>query len=355
MKRLVLVGGGLVNLEVLCRLARSPFPETEVILISDRARSVYAGMLPGVVAGHYMAETMTVDAASLAAAAGVQFRKGAVRGLDPDACELVLDDDTRLTFTHVSFNTGAHVRPIGTRPRRDTLAIKPAASFVSDLCAWEDRAAADSPVAVMGGGVSGIEMAFALAQRWRGRRAAPMLIERSGAALERVPPAARNMVRDHLRRAGIAVHREEADLGLGLAINAAGAVAPDWLAQTGLARSHLGYLAIRPTLQVLGHDHIFAAGDVASVVDHPRAKAGVFAVRQGPVLYRNLGLALSGGTPAPHHPQTEWLSLIGTGGKHAIGTRNGIAVAGRWVWHLKDINDRGYLRRYRALAERKVP
>ncbi|MEX0957571.1 MAG: FAD-dependent oxidoreductase [Rhizobiaceae bacterium] len=354
MKRLVLVGGGLVHLEVVRRLARSPFPDTDVILISDRALSVYAGMLPGVVAGHYRVEAMTVDVAGLAAAAGVRFHQGAVRGLDHDACELVLDDTTRLAFTHVSFNTGAEARPIAARPRHDTLSIKPALSFVSDLASWENRADADRPAAVIGGGVSGIEMAFALAHRWRGRRAAPVLIERSGTALDRVPAAARNKVRDHLRRAGIAVHREEADLDLGLAVNAAGAVAPDWLAQTGLARNDLGYLAIRPTLQVPGHDNIFAAGDVASVVDHPRAKAGVFAVRQGPVLHRNLGLALAGGTPAPHHPQTDWLSLIATGAKHAIGTRNGIAVEGRWVWHLKDINDRGYLRRYRTLAERKL-
>lgn len=336
MKRLVLVGGGLVHLEVLRRLARRPFPDTEVVLISDRARSVYAGMLPGVVAGHYPVEAMTVDAAGLAAAAGARFLHGAVRGLDLDACEVVLGDDTRLAFTHVSVNTGAWARPIAARSLCETLSIKPAPTFVRHLTAWEAHASADSPVAVIGGGVSGIEMGFALAHRWRGRRAPPALIERSGAALDRVPAAARNRVRDHLRRAGITVHREETDLDLRFAVNAAGAVAPDWLSQTGLARNDLGYLAIRPTLQVMGHDHIFAAGDVASVVDHPRAKAGVFAVRQGPVLYRNLGLAL-------------------TGDKYAIGTRGGFAVEGRWVWHLKDINDRGFLNRYRRLAKRDGP
>lgn len=351
MNRLVLVGGGLVHLEVLRRLASAPFPRTDVILLSDRAESVYAGMLPGVVSGFYAPEEMTVDLAALAKAAGVAFRQIRVSGLDPAASRVLVEDGTHLDYTHLSLNTGADARAVATTASRDVLSIKPAPVFVNNLHLWEASAPQDARVGVIGGGVAGIELAFALAHRWRVRRRAPVLVERSGAQLDRVPAAARARIRRHLDRAGITIHTPDTAPDLALSINAAGAAAPAWLAQTGLPVNESGFVMIRPTLQVIGHDRIFAAGDMASMPEHPRAKAGVFAVRQGPALFTNLARALSAQTLLPHEPQTDWLSLIATGGRHAIATRNGLAIEGHLAWRMKDINDRGYLKRYRRIAE----
>lgn len=351
MNRLILVGGGLVHLEVLRRLIRDPFADTAVTLISDRPQAVYAGMLPGVVSGFYAPEQMTVDLAALAQAAGVTFQQQKVSGLDPAASKILFEDGTHLSYTHLSLNTGAVARSIDMESPVDTLSIKPAPVFITQLEKWEQTAPRDARVGVIGGGVAGIELAFALGYRWQGKRPAPVLIERSGPALERAPAAARERIRRHLKRAGVAVHRPQDAPVLDLAINAAGAAAPAWLAQTGLARDPQGFIVVRPSLQVIGHDTIFAAGDMAGLRDQPRAKAGVFAVRQGPALYRNLSLALAVKAPLPHHPQSDWLSLIATGDRHAIATRNGLAIEGRLAWHIKDINDRSYLEKYRGIAK----
>lgn len=355
MNRLVLIGAGLVHLEVLRRLTTTRFPDTEITLISKDSQAVYAGMLPGVVAGHYAPDQMTVDAARLAAAAQVGFRQGAISGLDLAASKVILADGAELDFTHLSLNVGAWPRDIGQPRAVQSLSIKPAPAFVDALQAWERQAAPAARVGVIGGGAAGAELVLALAHRWRDSRPAPILIERSGLRLDRIAAAARWPLRRHLARAGIAVHTPDTAPDLALAINAAGAAPPGWLAQTGLARNALGYLAIDPTLQVSGQDRIFASGDVASMADHPRAKAGVFAVRQGPVLFANLQRALAGEPLLAHRPQTDWLSLIGTGPKHAIATRNGIALQGRWAWRIKDINDRSYLARYRAIVEKDSP
>ena len=61
-----------------------------------------------------------------------------------------------------------------------------------------------------------------------------------------------------------------------------------WLQETGLELDGGGFIAVHDTLESTNVPSVFAAGDVASVLAHPRPKAGVFAVRQGPPLADNL-------------------------------------------------------------------
>ncbi|MFQ5636305.1 MAG: selenide, water dikinase SelD, partial [Gammaproteobacteria bacterium] len=85
----------------------------------------------------------------------------------------------------------------------------------------------------------------------------------------------------------------------------------------------------------------------------PRPKAGIFAVRQGPVLAENLKRAAVGRPLKSYRPQTEFLSLISTGGRHAIGSRGDFATQGWWVWRWKDWIDRRFMRKFvvdRALS-----
>jgi hypothetical protein len=50
--------------------------------------------------------------------------------------------------------------------------------------------------------------------------------------------------------------------------------------------------------------------------------------------------------------QRRGLVLLSTGGRRAIGVRNGIVVEGRWVWRLKDRFDRGFIERLCAAPAR---
>src|SRR5439155_6944586 len=75
----------------------------------------------------------------------------------------------------------------------------------------------------------------------------------------------------------------------------AGAAALSWLRESGLPTDEHGWVRVRDTLEVVGQERIFAAGDCAVLEGRPPLpRAGVFAVRQAPVLAANLRAALEG-------------------------------------------------------------
>jgi selenide,water dikinase len=125
------------------------------------------------------------------------------------------------------------------------------------------------------------------------------------------------------------------------------ASAAKWFAGTGLPLDDRGFFAVDDGLRSTGDPAIFAVGDCASMVNHRRPKAGVFAVRQGPPLAKNLRRALLGQTPQSFVPQRRYLSILGTGDGDAVATRGGWAIEGAWVWRWKDHIDRKWMRMYR--------
>jgi selenide,water dikinase len=105
----------------------------------------------------------------------------------------------------------------------------------------------------------------------------------------------------------------------------------------------------RSTLQVEGEDDLFAVGDCATLDEFPETpKAGVYAVRQGPVLMRNLRARAAGSALETYRPQSDFLTLLNLGDGIALGAKWGRSFEGRWVMWLKDRIDRSFMRRFQT-------
>ena len=365
MKRLLLLGGGHAHVHVLREMGRERFAAAEVTLVTPFARQMYSGMVPGIIAGHYRAEQAAIALPPLADAAGVKMVEGAAVGLDASRRLVRLASGQVLGYDVLSIDTGSEMDR-GRLPgaREHALYVRPIEHFLREAEDMLDAAALHAlDVVVVGGGAAGFELALALQFRLRllspdpGRVA---LVLGGEQLLPGYPEGVRRRAERALERARITVFRDScaevrADsvvLGTGarvacdVPVLATGSEAPAWLMGSGLALDGHGFVVTGPTLQSGSHPEVFAAGDVATRIDAPHPRSGVYAVRAGPPLLANLRAFCSGAPLARHQPQTKSLNLLSCGRRSAIVSRGGWVTGGRWAWWWKDRIDRRFVARY---------
>lgn len=366
-RRLVLVGGGHAHVRVLARWAGRPPAGAALTVVLDQPRALYSGLVPAWVAGECDEDALSLDVPALAARCGAEVRIAAARLIDTAARRVELADGSRVPWDVASLDIGSEARLAGVPGAERALATRPLAGLlrsVRELLARLRRAGPPARIAVVGGGAAGVELAFALEARLRreGLRPAVTLLEAGEALLPGHPRGLARRAAHHARRRGIElrlgapVAAVDAD-GLRLArgaplacdavIWAAGAAAPALPADSRLPLDAAGFVRVRPTLQVEGHDDLFAVGDVASLGTRAAAlRSGVYAVRAGPVLAHNLRARLEGAALRPFHPQRDALVLLNLGDGVALGAKWGVSFEGRWVRRWKERLDRGFVRRH---------
>ncbi len=362
MKRLVLVGPGHAHLHVLEALARAPLPEVETVLVSLGPRQLYSGMLPGWIAGDYALEQLSFELAKLARAAKARLEPSGAAALRADGRELQLGDGRVLGYDVASFDIGS--LPAGTQlpgVTEHALILKP---LERALAVLTEAIRQPGPLLVVGGGAAGVELALCLQAR---TRRPTVLIEQGASVPQGAPRAAQRLIRGLLARRSIELRTKVAlaslasgsarlesgeSLPLTTCVWATGARAPELFATSGAAVDAQGYLAVEDTLRSPSHPELFATGDCAGFTSGQHVpKAGVYAVRQGPVLSANLRAVLTGEGPLrPYHAQSGFLSLMNAGDGTAVGAWKGLAFHGRTVWRLKDAIDRRFMARFQRLA-----
>lgn len=374
------MGGGHAHVEVVRRFGLRPEPGVAVTLIARDRFTPYSGMLPGHVAGHYGFDELHIDLAQLCRACGAGLVHAEAVGLDREGRRVVLNGQPALAYDLLSLDVGITPDLAAIEGAAEhAVPVKPIGRFVER---WERlrrdclRPAGARRLAVVGGGAAGVELILSVRHRLAEEAGAAGLdaafsftLVSGGPLLASYGDSFRRHARAALAGRGIAlcegVVTAVSAEGLTLAdgrflpadavLAATGAAPPPWLAGAGLALDRHGFVRVEPTLQVAGEAAIFAAGDCAALAD-PRPKAGVFAVRQGPVLAGNLRRRLQGKALEPYRPQRCWLTLLSTGDRNAIATREPWwALEGRLIWRWKDWIDRRWMARYRDLPEPRPP
>ncbi len=362
MKRLVLVGPGHAHLYVLESLARSPLLGVETVLVSLGTRQLYSGMLPGWLAGDYALEQLSFELLGLVRAAKARLEPSGAAVLRAQERELQLGDGRSLGYDVVSFDIGS--LPASTElpgVAEHALVLKPLERSLAILAEASRKA---GPLLIVGGGAAGVELALCL----QARTARPtVLIERGAEVPRHASGAAQRRVRELLARRGVTLRtgvtvvslsagaaqlESGEELPFTTCVWATGARASELFAGSGATVDAQGYLAVEDTLRSPSHPELFAAGDCAGFISGQSVpKAGVYAVRQGPVLSANLRSVLTGeGAPRPYHAQSGFLSLMNAGDGTAVAAWKGLTFHGRAAWRLKDAIDRRFMARFQRLG-----
>ncbi len=364
---LVLVGGGHTHALFLRMWAMRPLPGVRVTVINPKPAAAYSGMLPGFVAGHYARDELDIDLVRLARAANARLVLGAATSIDRENKLVHVNGRVPLAYDVASIDVGI------TSKMNELPGFAAHGTPAKPLEAFADRWAVvceqpkDRKIAVIGGGIAGVELALAMQHRLRDSSPQVTIFDRSDALSAQTSKGSR-ITRKALAAANITLI-ENADIAkvasdriilsdgtehcADFVVGAAGATPHPWLSDIGVDHQE-GFLSISRTLQTSDPD-IFAVGDCNYMPFAPRPKAGVYAVRQAPVLHDNVRAALTGGAMRAFHPQKDYLKLVSLGDKIALAEKFGTAFVGPSLWSMKDSIDTKFMRQFDQVADMPSP
>ena len=376
-KDLVFVGGGHTHAIVLRKFGMKPLPGVRLTLITNLVDTPYSGMLPCHISGLYDFDASHIDLRPLSRFAHCQLLMDTAVNIDVDNQRVICAHHPPVAYDALSIDTGSTPATLSV-PGAAEFAI-PAKPVPKLLQAWnqyleEVRQAPPGPIAIalVGGGVGGVELALNMQVRlWglldelgRSRQDLSMHLFHRGAEIANGRNhSTRKLLHRRFIERGICLHLAESvcaveamseghrlvrcESGLTTVCDrvfwVTNAAAPNWIRDTGLTMDEAGFILVEDTLQSVSHPNIFAAGDIATMKNHHRPKAGVFAVRQGPPLCHNLRAYLQNQSLKPFRPQKQYLNIIDTGNGSAIASRGPFTFESKLMRAWKDRIDRKFM------------
>lgn len=343
---MVFAGGGHAHLHSLARTRELVRRGFEVTLVDRSPYLYYSGMATGVISGVYAPNEHRINLRRLVEEGGGEFVEGRITEVRAKDEALVLEAGEEIRYDAASFCLGSEVSCDGlAEDETGVVRVKPienTGEIRRRLLAFDvDRA---PRVLVVGGGAAGCEVAaniLALLDRL-GLEGDLTVVHEGESLLPDAPKRARAWILRFLQERGARVLASTIVTRLGegvartdgglevpydLSVLAVGVSPPDVFRASGLPTGDDGGLWVDRHLRSVGDKRLFGGGDCVSFRGEALPRLGVYAVRQGPVIFRNLQAFLRHEPLEEYKPQKRFLYVLN------LGDGDGLAVYGPFAWH----------------------
>jgi selenide,water dikinase len=374
-KNVVLVGAGNAHLRFIKMFAMKPMPGVAVTLVSDAAVVPYSAMVPGHIGGDHALDAIRIDLVRLCRASGVRLVVDRAERLDIAQRKVRFAGRPELSYDVLSLGLGSLPSlPAGMEALPNSWQMRPLGDLIERLDALRrqlQQAPRPFHLAVVGGGASGCELTLAIRKRFEGIDDFRMtLLQNASALLPQFPAKAGRIFQTLLgeRRVEVRLHarvvsgdEKGVDLADGErlpcdAVLWATNAAPHAILRTsGLKLNAAGFLQVGDTLQSIADPAVFGTGDCIELMTHPDLpKNGVAAVRQGGVLFENVGRFLLDKPLQRFRPQCVFLCLLNTSDEQAVFCYGPLVWKARWARWLKDRIDVAWVEKFTKLLPASV-
>eukprot|EP00924_Labyrinthula_sp_SR-Ha-C_P010093 augustus_masked-scaffold_40-processed-gene-1.0-mRNA-1 protein AED:1.00 eAED:1.00 QI:0/-1/0/0/-1/1/1/0/762 len=387
----IMVGAGHSHVHVIKMLPKQNLP-VQLIVINMTVQTPYSGMLPGYIQGLYSFDESHIDVAALCNLAPNQARfiKDIVTRIDGKNKTVHFKSGRRpLTGDIITIDTGCTPKlppEIAKQVEKEEniLPVKPISNFSHR---WENlqeklNSLTSPRIVIVGGGAAGVDLSLSLHQM--NSAFDITIVSKTPNLVPHLSKPAQKSLVQVLKDAGITfipnfdgndvqdknyvVSKTGKKVFFDVLFLSTDARAAEFLGKSDLKTTADNFVKVKATLESVNTPDVFAVGDCCHFGETGLPKAGVFAVREGPILLENLTLRIKSLLAKDssknyelidYVPQTNFLGILGTGRDFCVGVKGDMVLRTPWMFDLKDWIDRTWMAGYqvnkpRIKKERKM-
>lgn len=338
----------------------------QVSVIGPSKYHYYSGMGPGMLGGTYQPEEIRFQTKRTVEKYGGTFIHDAARRIDPKAKVVHTTSGKKISYDLLSCNVGSFVpdrHP--TDHSVPVFTVKPIEGLIAARDTFLDRIKHKPlTIGIVGGGPSAAEIAGNLLQLAKLFRHAPPTIKlfAGGGFMKGFPDQIMDKVELSLAARGIEIIREYSSRiqsgqivttserwhEVDMVFMCTGVRPSPLFRESGLTTGPDHGMLVNQFLQSVDHDTIFGGGDCIYFKEHPLDKVGVYAVRQNPVLLKNLKARLEGDPLTPFDPGGSYLLIFNLGEKSGLLHKGSLTLTGRAAFYVKHLIDKRFMHKFQA-------